>query len=96
MKGITGNPALDAYQRASIQPVSSTEQARGASSEGAPARQVTQAAKVTISKEARELAAGEEPPVNSQKIEALRDSIRAGTFQVDSKQIAEELLEDLK
>jgi negative regulator of flagellin synthesis FlgM len=96
MKGITGNPALDAYQRASVQPVSSTPQAQGASGESViPTRQATQAAKVSISEEARALAS-EPPPVNSEKVEALRESIRAGTFQVDSKQIAEELLDDLE
>jgi flagellar biosynthesis anti-sigma factor FlgM len=95
MKGITGNPALDAYQRASVQPVSSTPQTQGSSGESVPTRQATQAAKVTISEEARALAESE-PPVNSEKVEALRESIRAGTFHVDSKQIAEELLDDLE
>jgi hypothetical protein len=50
MKGITGHPALEAYQRFAIKPVSSAQQAQGAGVDPASTTSA-KAAKVSISAE---------------------------------------------
>jgi len=90
MKGISGNPVLDAYQRMAISPV------QGASTVNAPAPvQNTPSradnAEVKISPQARELAAG--GVHESAKVVALKAKIAAGDFQVDPARIADRMLE---
>lgn len=93
MKGITGNPALDAYQRFAVSPVSPATSAR-------PAEQVQQrgmsseAAQVKISSQARTLASGGSE-VDMHKVAALRDNIQAGTFQVSPQLIAQRMVDAL-
>jgi flagellar biosynthesis anti-sigma factor FlgM len=91
MKGITGNPALEAYRRIAVTPVSPA----AAASKASPGdeRQATEAAKVSISSEARSLAAGGETQVNAQKVEALKSQIADGSFQINSHLVAERLLD---
>ncbi|MEN9580589.1 MAG: Anti-sigma-28 factor, FlgM [Pseudomonadota bacterium] len=91
MKGITGNPALEAYQRFAVKPVSSAQQAQGAGVDPASTTS-TKAAKVSISAEARELAAGN-APVNTQKVESLRAAIVDGSFQVNPTLVAQRMLD---
>jgi flagellar biosynthesis anti-sigma factor FlgM len=93
MKGITGNPALDAYQRFAVKGVSSAQRAEGASGT-APRPQGTEAAKVSISTEARELASGSEQ-VNAQKVERLKAAIEDGSFRVDATLVAQRMLDGL-
>jgi negative regulator of flagellin synthesis FlgM len=91
MKGISGNPALDAYQRFAVKSVSSAQRAEGA--EGvAPRPKATEAAKVSISSEARELASGG-GQVNTQKVDRLKAAIADGSFRVDSNIVAQRLLD---
>jgi anti-sigma28 factor (negative regulator of flagellin synthesis) len=92
MKGITSNPALDAYQRMAISPV-------GAANPAQPAAPVTEAksaapqvAKVSISDQARQLAVGAaNGPFDPEKVVRLRDQLSQG-LEFDSKQIAARML----
>lgn len=95
MKGITGNPALDAYHRMAISPVGGArpvERVEGAtkSSPESPA------AEVQISSRARDLAleAGS-ASVDAQKVDALKQRIAEGSFRVDSQMIANRMIEQL-
>lgn len=95
MKGITGNPALDAYHRMGITPVGGARpvqptQASPTTAEG------SQAAQVTISARARDLAsesAGQ--GVDSAKVESLRNQIAEGTYRSDPQKIAAKMIEQL-
>jgi negative regulator of flagellin synthesis FlgM len=93
MKGITNNPALDAYHRMAVNPVSGprpTDKVESGSS--AP----TEAAKVTISTQARDLAAqAAGGGIDTHKVEALKAQVQQGTFQVDPKAIATRMLDEL-
>jgi flagellar biosynthesis anti-sigma factor FlgM len=94
MKGITGNPALDAYQRFAVSPVSPATPARAAE----PAQQKpvsNEAAQVRISNEARALASQGSGDVDVQKVSALRDKIQAGTFEVNPQLVAQRMIEAL-
>jgi len=95
MKGITGNPALDAYHRMGITPVGGarpvqTTQASPTTAEG------SQAAQVTISSRARDLAtesAGQ--GVDAAKVESLRNQIADGSYRSDPHKIAAKMIEQL-
>lgn len=91
MKGITGNPALDAYQRFAVKSVSSAQRTEGTSST-AIRPQATEAARISISSEARELAAGG-GQVNTQKVDRLKAAIADGSFRVDSNLVAQRMLD---
>lgn len=91
MKGITGNPTL-AYQRFAVQPVSGAQQSQGTQVKPTTT-QATEAAKVTISAQAREIAGSS--TVNTQKVEALKTSIADGSFKVDPNVVAQRMLEGL-
>ena len=90
MKGITGNPVLDAYQRA-VKPVSPSQSAERPRATPSQA-QAHPAAKLSISSEAKALASGASSPADIQKVESLRAAIKDGTFKVDSHQVAEAIL----
>ena len=91
MKSITGNPALDAYQRMAVSRVSgATPAARvepGKAEQGPP----PEAARVSISSEARDLAAGSH--VDTHKVEDLRAKVQDGSFQVDAALVARRMLD---
>lgn len=90
MKGITGNVS-NAYQRYAVKPLSSLQQAQSTgASERTTSNQSTEAAKVTISAEARELAGG---AVNTQKVEALKAAIADGSFKTNSNVVAQRILD---
>jgi len=90
MKGITGNPVLDAYQRAvkPVSPAQSPERPRATPSQA----QSHPAAKLSLSNEAKALASGAPSPGDIQKVESLKLAIKNGTFEVDSHKVAEALL----
>lgn len=88
MKGITGNVS-SAYQRFAVKPLSSLQQSQG-TNERTTRAPSTEAAKVTISAQARELAGA---AVNAEKVEALKASIADGSFKVDSTVVAQKLLD---
>jgi flagellar biosynthesis anti-sigma factor FlgM len=96
MKGITGNPVLDAYQRGGVSKVGAAKPAETASaaapSAGGGAQ--TPAVEVSISSHARDLA-GSGAPVNHAKVEAVKTQITNGTFQIDSKKVAQRLFSAL-
>ncbi len=94
MKGITSNPALDAYQRMAISPVGAARPGQKAASPADVGTTSTpQVAKVTISSEARELAVGAaQGPSDPEKVAKLRAQVEAGSFQVDSHHVAKRLV----
>jgi flagellar biosynthesis anti-sigma factor FlgM len=91
MKGITGNPALDAYQRFAVKPVHTAREADGPAQAGHRPPS-PEAAKVNISSEAR---AAADSPVNVHKVESLKAAIADGSFKVDSRVVAQRMLDGL-
>lgn len=93
MKGITGNPALDAYHRMAVSPVAAArpvDRSQAVDPQGAAGGA---AAEVRISARARDLAA--EGRVDTQKVEALKQQIADGTYRVDSQAIASRMIDQL-
>lgn len=93
MKGITGNPVLDAYGRMAVTPVSAARPADIIESGGSTATAATPAAEVSISSHARDLASGGK--LDADKVEALKTQIAEGKFKVDSQDVARRMLEAL-
>lgn len=93
MKGITGNPVLDAYGRMAVSPVGAARPADGIESGGSASGPSTQAAEVAISAHARDLAAGSK--LDADKVQALKASIAEGKFRIDSQDVARRMLEAL-
>lgn len=94
MKGITGNPVLDAYQRGGVSKVGAAKPAEHAapvapSASGGPS---SPAVEVSISSQARDLAANSSQPIDHAKVEDVKNRISQGSFHIDSKKIAERLL----
>jgi len=96
MKGITGNPALDAYHRMAISPVGAARPVERAEPVATPQAASTQAAQVTISGRARDLATeSAERGVDLQKVDALKQRIAEGSFRLDVQTVASRMLEQL-
>jgi flagellar biosynthesis anti-sigma factor FlgM len=97
MKGISGNPVLDAYQRVSVSAVGGAREVAKVGNDPSPNQQPgTGAAKINISAEARELAASSvENQVNVEKVEALRNTVQAGKLELDPHLIASRMLDVL-
>lgn len=97
MKGITGNPVLDAYQRGGVSKVGAAKPAEqaGAAAPSAAGGASTSAVEVSISAHARDLAASSSQPVNHAKVEDVKSRISAGTFQIDNRVVAQKLLSAL-
>lgn len=93
MKGITGNPVLDAYGRMAITPVGAARPVEAVQSGGGASAASTPAAEVTISSHARDMAAGGR--FDTDKVEALKSKIAEGKFKVDSQDVAKRMLEAL-
>ena len=93
MKGITGNPVLDAYGRMAVTPVGAARPAEAVESGSSASAASTPAAEVKISSHARDMAAGGR--VDAEKVEALKSSIAEGKFKVDSQNVARRMLEAL-
>lgn len=93
MKGITSNPALDAYQRMAISPVGAATPAQPAAPVADAKSAAPQIAKVSISDQARQLAAGgASGPLDTAKVARLQDQLKSGSLEFDSKQIAARML----
>jgi flagellar biosynthesis anti-sigma factor FlgM len=93
MKGITSNPALDAYQRMAISPVGAATPAQPAAPAADVKSAAPQVAKVSISDQARQLAAGAAGgPYDAAKVAGLQDQLKSGSLEFDSKQIAARML----
>jgi flagellar biosynthesis anti-sigma factor FlgM len=91
MKGITSNPVLDAYQRTAVSPVSPGPRSNPGG-DAAPLLNSTQAAKVSISSEARALASGPSD-IDHNKVEQLKGALAAGSLKFDSSAIAEKMID---
>jgi len=93
MKGITSNPALDAYQRMAISPVGAATPAQPTAPAADAKSAAPQVAKVSISDQARQLATSSaDGPYDSAKVAALQDQLKSGSLEFDSKQIAARML----
>ncbi|MEI9936929.1 MAG: flagellar biosynthesis anti-sigma factor FlgM [Pseudomonadota bacterium] len=97
MKGITGNPVLDAYQRGGVSKVGAAKPAEQAgpaapSAGGGPS---SAAVEVSISPAARDLAANTSQPIDHAKVEDVKNKISQGTLHIDSKVVAQRLLNAL-
>jgi flagellar biosynthesis anti-sigma factor FlgM len=95
MKSVTGNPALDAYQRMAVTGISPANPPREVESSPVRAQGVPPAARVSISDRARELALEAPAAVDTEKVAALQAKIRDGQFRVDSAVVARRMLETL-
>jgi len=93
MKGITGNPVLDAYGRMAVKPVGAAGPAQAIESVGSVSSASTPAAEVTISSNARDMAAGGR--FDADRVEALKSSIAEGKFRIDSQDVARRMLDAL-
>jgi flagellar biosynthesis anti-sigma factor FlgM len=92
MKGISGNPVLDAYQRMAISPVAGSPTVQ-APTPAAPVQGRSENAEVSISAKARGLAAGGEGAIDTAKVNELKQRIEAGDFRIDHDLIAARMLE---
>jgi flagellar biosynthesis anti-sigma factor FlgM len=96
MKGITGNPVLDAYQRGGVSKVGAAKAAEQAGPVAPSAGGAnTSAVEVTISAAAKDMAANSSQPINHAKVEDVKNRISQGTFQIDSHVVAQRLLSAL-
>ena len=91
MKGVTGKPAVDAYLGSrGVSPVGQAkapEHVSGHSNE----KESGEAARVSISAEARaRLEAGSH--VDARKVEELKSKVADGSFQVDAHAVAKRML----
>lgn len=89
MKGITGNVS-DAYQRFAVKPLNATPQQPVGATDRTTRAASPEAAKVSISAQARDMASS---GVNTQKVEALKASIADGSFKVNSQVVAQRILD---
>ena len=93
MKGITSNPALDAYQRMAVSAVGSTSQAQPPAPVAEVKSAAPQVAKVSISEQARQLATSSTAGAyDAQKVQRLSEQHSNGTLEFDSKHIAARML----
>ena len=93
MKGITGNPVLDAYGRMAITPVGAARPAEAVETGGSTSAASTAAAEVSISSHARDMAAGGK--LDADKVAALKAKIAEGSFKIDSQDVARRMLDAL-
>lgn len=92
MKGINGNPALDAYQRVSS--ISEARSARPVAPRAEEGGQAEPAARVSISSDARRLSTAGHAS-SEEKVAELRAAIQAGSYQVDAEAVARRLIDVL-
>ncbi len=92
MKGIiSSHSALTAYQRqTAVDPV--TVPQSPAQREGVAAGTSVRAARVSISAEARALAAGD-PGIDHAKVDRLRQSLASGSLRFDSQLVAQRMFD---
>jgi flagellar biosynthesis anti-sigma factor FlgM len=92
MKGIiSSHSALTAYQRqTAVDPVSVPQSPTPR--EGASAGTSVRAARVSISAEARALAAGD-PGIDQAKVDRLRGALASGSLKFDSQLVAQKMID---
>ena len=97
MKGITGNPVLDAYQRGGVSKVGAAKgvEQTSVAAPSAGSGPGSAAVEVSISTHARDLAAHSSAPVNYAKVEDVKSRLAQGTLKVDSHLVAQRLLSAL-
>ena len=97
MKGITGNPVLDAYQRGGVSKVGAAKavEAPAGPAPSAGAGPSSAAVEVSISSQARDLASHASAPVNYGKVEDVKNKIAQGTLKIDSHVVAQRLVNAL-
>jgi flagellar biosynthesis anti-sigma factor FlgM len=86
--------ALDAYVRTSVLPVGGARPTAPAAT-GSAGPVANESAHVTISAEARDLAAGAASKIDAAKVAELKEQLSQGTYQVNSQILANFLLERL-
>jgi negative regulator of flagellin synthesis FlgM len=89
MKGISGNVS-DAYQRFAVKSVNAPTQQSVGSTQQTTRAASPEAAKVSISSQARDMASS---GVNTQKVESLKAAIADGSFKVNSQVVAQRILD---
>jgi flagellar biosynthesis anti-sigma factor FlgM len=92
MKGIiSSHSALTAYQRqTAVDPVSTPQSP--VQRETATSSTSVRAARVSISAEARALAAGD-PGVDNAKVDRLKNALAAGSLKFDSQLVAQRMID---
>jgi flagellar biosynthesis anti-sigma factor FlgM len=90
MKGISGSPVLDAYQR--LAPVNGTSTVK-APAPVASAPSHAENAEVKISAKARGLAADGDAAIDTTKVNDLKQKIASGDLKLDHDKIASRMLE---
>jgi flagellar biosynthesis anti-sigma factor FlgM len=93
MKGITGNPVLDAYGRMAVTPVGAARPAQPVEAVGSVSGPSSPAAEVSISAGARDMAASGR--FDADKVAALKSKIEEGQFKIDSQDVAGRMLDAL-
>jgi flagellar biosynthesis anti-sigma factor FlgM len=93
MKGITGNPVLDAYGRMAVSPVGAARPVQAPEATASISGPSSPAAEVSISAHAKDLAAGGK--FDADKVEALKAQIAEGKFKIDTQNVARRMLETL-
>lgn len=93
MKGITGNPVLDAYGRMAVTPVGAARPVQSVEAGGSVSGASTPAAEVKISSSAKDMAASGR--FDAEKVEALKSRIAEGKFKIDSQDVARRMLDAL-
>lgn len=95
MKGIiSSQPAMTAYRRqtavdpVSVPPVQQPPSARSPAVSG-----TRRAARAACAAEARPAAAASDPAIDHAKVERLRTALAAGTLKIDSRLVAERLID---
>ena len=84
MKGITGNPVLDAYGRMAVTPVGAARPAQTVEAAGSASVASTPAAEVTISSHAKYMAAVD---LRCRKVRSAQEQLAEGKFKVDSQDV---------
>jgi len=94
MKGITSNPALDAYQRMAVGQVSATHSVdKPATEHDRGQASSSDVAKVSISAEARDLAtSAAKGKLDPEKVERIQAELKEGSLQLDSTIIARRII----
>jgi len=93
MKGISSNSALVAYQRMAVPAVGGAKPSGATQPQGQVEERSADAAKVSISSQARSLASqSASGPMDTQKVSELKSQLSAGTYQVDPQRIASRML----
>jgi flagellar biosynthesis anti-sigma factor FlgM len=94
MKGITGNPVLDAYQRMTVSKVGAAKPAEAPAAASGGSGPVTAAAEISISSPARAMAANiGSQGVDHQKIDSLKSQIAQNKYHIDSAVVAKKMVD---